>query len=112
MAPLELETSDSSGNWYIFGRVMPGRSGSLPDNRVDGGRDVYYFECKADDESSTLSRSVYGIDIANRSTREIITTGYELVKEIKDGESYILDIRTARGEPTKVRFTHKNSSLA
>lgn len=107
MAPLELENMDLSGDWYRFGRVMPGKNGSLPDNKADGSREVYHFECNANDESSTLSRSTGGIDIVNTSTREIISTGVKLIKEIKDGESYIVDIRTARGEPTKVRFTHK-----
>lgn len=107
MAPLELENMDLSGDWYRFGRVMPGKNGSLSDNKLDGSREVYHFECNANDESSTLSRSVYGIDIANRSTREIISTGFELIKDIKDGESYVLDIRTVRGESTQVKLTHK-----
>lgn len=109
MAPLELETMDLSGDWYKFGRVMPGKNGSLSDNKADGSREVYHFECNANDESSTLSRSAGGIDIANSSTRKIISTGFELIKEIKDGDSHVLDIRRPQRESIQVRFTHRKS---
>jgi hypothetical protein len=112
MAPLELETYNSeSKSWIKVGEIKPGdRPGSVSDNKPDGRRDVYLFECAADDSKTTLYRSIGGADLdLSSSERGLIPiSGLETVKELQKGETYTLTIKTDRSPQLRqFRLSHK-----
>ncbi len=91
----------------MVGVVALGRSGSVSDNNP-GRRDVYIFQCMADDSKSVLYRSKQGIDMGIGDFREVISTGAEVVKELRKGESYEMSLKTDKStEPMRIRFTHE-----
>ena|SRR3972149_9572994 len=110
MSPLEVEVFNStSKNWVRVSSVLPeDPPGSVSDNKPDGGRDVYMFKCEGDDSKSTRYRSKFGVDTEWGRFREIDTTGFEVVKELKKGESFELSLKTdVSAIPRRVRFTQK-----
>jgi len=106
--PLKLEIYDYMKNrWILVNTLNPGeRLGSISDIR-ESHRRVYLFECLKDDEKSKIYLSRGGVDIANEKLRRVITEGFELIKELKRGESYVTQVKTdISKEERKVRFTH------
>lgn len=113
MPPLNLEVFNAQKNeWVKIGELKPGQQpGSVSQNKPDGSREVYIFECKTDDSESTIYRSQAGVDIATPQTRAIGTAGLEKVAILKDGESHKISIKTDVNEIRKViRFTHTKTT--
>lgn len=111
MPPLHIEVfNPGNKEWVRAGEVHPtDPKGSMSDNKPNG-RDVYIFECAKDDSKSTIYRSGLGIDIEVGKFREISmdASRLEIVKELKDGESFEIEVKTDRSpEKRKIRFTHK-----
>jgi len=112
MCPLELEAyHPTERKWIKFGEpVGPGGGGSISDNKSEG-RNVYLFFCNDDDSGSTIVRSKGGADsdLAGGRLRYLVNlSGYEVVKELKKGESFEMTLKpdTLR-IPLKFRFSHK-----
>lgn len=110
MPPLHINIYDSEAGWGLVGKVGPDDpQGSVSNNKPDGSREVYLFDCAFDDSKSTIYRSPAGIDWEVGPTRAVASTGrLEIVKELKPGESYELLVKTDKSpEPRRLRFTHK-----
>lgn len=106
MAPLGIEVY-ADNKWKPIGKVKPtDQPGSMSDNK-DGRREVYIFQCAADDSGSTIYRSKLGADAEFGPNRELLTTGLEVVKELKKGDQYEKDFNTdISPELRRIRFTH------
>lgn len=113
MSPLNIEVfkPDARVNegWIRVGEVQPHDSpGSMSDNQPDGTRDIYMFKCEPDDSKSTISKANFGADIEQGRIREIIDTGFVLVKELTKGESFEITVKTdVSSTSRRVRFTQK-----
>ncbi len=101
-----------NGRWNRVGNICPGDpSGSMSDNKPDGKRELYLFECTLDGSESRIYRSRAGLDrefMAGQLRESTIINGLEVVKVLKRrDEPYILEIKTdGSPEPRRVRFTH------
>ena len=97
----------NSNNWINIGNLNPGDlPGSVSDNRP-GKREVYIFECKQDNSKSVIYCSRSGIDAETGDARIINTSGVDVIKELKNGETYEMKIRTDKSlEGRLIRFTH------
>ena len=112
MSPLRIEGYNStSREWINVGEVKPGDPpGSISDNKPDGSRDLYMFECVPDDSKSTIYRSGFGADVDMGHVRAVVPdpSRLEVVKELGRGEAFELEVKTDRSpEPRKIRFTHR-----
>ncbi|OGE78054.1 hypothetical protein A3J19_01080 [Candidatus Daviesbacteria bacterium RIFCSPLOWO2_02_FULL_41_8] len=97
-------------DWVQLPELKPGdRPGSVSQNKPDGEREVYLFECAPDNSHSTIYRSTFGADTEIAETRVITTAGLEIVKELKRGEEpYVLTLKTDISDARRIiRFTHK-----
>lgn len=111
MSPLRIEAFNSGiGEWVTAGKIYPGdQPGSISQNKPDGEREIYLFECKEGDEKSVIYRSKEGFDISSPTSRTIGTAGLETVATLKDREHYEISIKTDKSEArTVVRFTHRS----
>jgi hypothetical protein len=109
MTPLKLEIYTQNKNWIKVGELRAGdQPGSVSDNKPDGSRDVYMFECSPDDSKSTIYRSKAGIDTEIGPMRTLTTVGAEVIKELKrGGDPYEMRIKTDKSpEARLIRFTH------
>lgn len=115
MAPLSVEVyNPAARRWVKAGPdVKPGDPpGSISDNKPDGSRDIYMFECAQDDSQSTIYHSGFGLDteLEGGKLRAVVTdpSRLEIVKELGKGESFEMTIKTDKSpNPRKIRFTHK-----
>ncbi len=107
--PLYLEIN-REGKWRTVGRLTPGDSpGSISHNKTDGRREMYMFECAADDSHSTIYRSIGGADGEIGDKRHVnIMSGIEIITILYRGnEPYAMSIKTDRSEKTRqIRFSH------
>src|SRR3989344_5798873 len=97
-------------DWVQLPELKPGdRPGSVSQNKPDGTREVYLFECAPDNSHSTIYRSKLGADAATPDTRIVTTEGLEIIKELRRGEEpYVLTLLTDISPQRKIiRFTHK-----
>lgn len=114
MAPLHIEIFHPEyKEWLRVGKVHPtDPPGSISDNKPDGKRDLYQFECEKDDSKSTIYRSGLGVDmeVGTRFREAIIDPSkLEIVKELKKGESFEMDVKSDKSPTSrKIRFTHNN----
>ena len=96
--------------WVILSELSPGdRPASLSQNKPDGMREVYLFECAPDDSCSIINRSTGGIDAANSNVRVVGTQELELVKKLRRGEEpYTLTMLADGDTQGRIfRFSHK-----
>jgi len=111
MSPLRIEAFNPvDKQWVRVGEVRPtDPPGSISDNKPDGKRDIFMFKCERDDSKSIIYRSGIGIDEEVGRFRVITDfSKLEVVKELKKGESFEMDIKTdKRPASRKIRFTHK-----
>lgn len=111
MAPLNIEVyNPARSEWINVGELKPGdRPGSMSQNKPDGTREVYLFECAQDDSHSSIYRSELGVDTEIVDARLVGTEGLEVVSELKSGDKpYILTVGTDISPQRRiVRFTHK-----
>ncbi len=111
MSPCELEIrAPASEKWIRLGQLNPGRKpGSFSNIREDEVREIVLFECAEDDSETRIFRSGLGIDWEAGNLRGVIPDPelLELVRTLKAGESYEMNITTDRGTKAVVRFTHK-----
>lgn len=113
MPPLHIEAFHSTNrNWFRLGEIHPtDPMASMSDNKPDGSRNIYMLKCARDDSGSTIFRSGAGVDTKVGRFREIIamdTSKLEVVKELRDGESFEMDVKPDMSPASiKVRFTHK-----
>lgn len=112
MAPLEIEVYNKQvGRWVKAGEVKPGdRPGSMSDSKADGKRDIYLFECAADDSKSIIYRSAFGADLESAKEERTIfldPSKRVVIKELVKGESYEMTVTTERArQSSRIRFTH------
>lgn len=110
MAPLDLEICGPDEKWIKVNTVKPiDLPASVTDNKPDGKRELYIFQCSADDSHSTIYRSKKGADAEiGPDYRAVNTTGLEVMKERKKGDKpYEMNIKTDKGSETRrIRFTH------
>ncbi len=98
--------------WNRAGVIGPGDpSGSMSDNKPDGKRELYLFECSLDGSESVIYRSRSGIDteiMAGQLRKSVIANGLETVKVLRRGdEPYVIEVQTDKSpEPRQIRFTH------
>lgn len=112
MSPLRVEIyNPEARNWIKIGEVKPNDlPGSISDNKSDGSRDVYMFECAADNSKSTIYRSGFGADIDLGSMRVVSPdpSQLEVVKELNKNESFEMVVKTDKSPgPRRIRFSHK-----
>lgn len=112
MSPLKVEVSRTGTEWVQAGPLIkPGDpSGSMSNNKEDGSRELYFFECSPDDSRSTIYKSGAGFDVDLGLLRasEIDTSRLEVIRELLKGETYEMEVKTDRSlEKIKVRFTHQ-----
>ncbi len=110
MSPLNVEVYvPDKEQWAKVGELNPGDPpGSISQNKPDGQREVYLFQCEG--EESAIYRSELGVDVATPQSRIVSTAGLEEVARLRDGESHTLSIKTDIADTRRVvRFTHSNS---
>ncbi len=111
MASLTLEVYATADEWKKIGELKPGDPiGSISNNKPNGTRDIYMFECLPDGSKSIIYRSKAGIDIEYGLTRMVTTEGAEVIKELRIGdEPYIMEVSTDRSPKSRrqIRFTYK-----
>ncbi len=112
MSPLRVEVYRPEIKQYVqAGEVSPGDPlGSMSDNKPDGTRDLYIFECSPNDSKSTIYKSELGIDLSQGNLRAVIgdRTKWNIIKELRKNESFEMDVRTdISPRPRQVRFTHR-----
>ena len=96
-------------NWIEIAALNPrDRPGSISDNKPDGGRDVYLFECEPDDSKSTIYQ-YRGSDTEFGLVRLVDLEGIEVVKELRRGDKpYEMRVKPGKvPEHTQIRFTHR-----
>lgn len=109
MSPLNIEVyNPQRTDWVKVQELNPGDSSdSISQNKPDGQREVYLFQCEPSGEESVIYRSRAGFDVANQRSRVVNTTGLEEVARLKDGESHQLSVKTDVSDTERlVRFTH------
>jgi hypothetical protein len=106
---LKLEVYIEGREWKKMGELLPGdRLGSISDNRPDGKRDVYLFQCESMNRRSVIYRSEGGLDFNVEHLRVTDTQGLEEIKELTHAQpTYEMQVKTDQS-PTKrrIRFTH------
>ena len=110
MSPLNIEVFNAEKqNWVKAGELRPGDPpGSISQNKPDGSREIYLFQCEPDDKSSVIYRSEGGVDIESPQTRVVGTTGLEVVARLTDGQSHTISVKTDVSDAIRVvRFTHQ-----
>ena len=100
MSPLNVEVLHNvDKQWIKLGEVGPlDKPGSLSNIKSKGKKDIYLFKCEKDDSKSVIYRS--------ESKNVTDFSELEIVKEVKKGESFIIDMKT-NGNAKKVRFSQK-----
>ncbi|KKU04086.1 MAG: hypothetical protein UX88_C0003G0022 [Candidatus Woesebacteria bacterium GW2011_GWC2_47_16] len=115
MSPCEVEIrSPGSEKWIKFGRLNPGRKPvSFPNIREDQVREIILFECSNDGSETRIFRSGLEIEWESEESRRIVPDLelLQLVKTLKRGESYEMNITTDRGTRAVIRFTHVQPRL-
>ncbi|TSC85398.1 MAG: hypothetical protein G01um10147_1174 [Microgenomates group bacterium Gr01-1014_7] len=95
--------------WIKLSQLNPGdRPASMSQNKPDGTREVYLFECAPDNSHSTVNRSTSGADASNPDIRIVVTEGLELIKELRRGDDpFVLTLLTDNSSQRRImRFTH------
>ena len=107
--PLALEVySQEAKTWIPLPELHPGNSPGSVSYNTEKGREVYMFECAADDSKSTIYRSLVGLDFEADNSR-VASTKFEaeIVKELRRGEkSHKLRIKNDRGFEIDMRLSH------
>ena len=107
---LRLELYVEGREWVKVGELLPGdRHGSISDNRPDGKRDIYLFQCEVGNSKSVIYRSTVGLDFEVKHLRVTSTQGLEVIKELTSLQpTYEMEVKTDQSSASKrIRFTHK-----
>ena len=107
---LTLEIYVNEKGWIEAGKLNPGdRPGSISNNNPDVSRDIYLFECEADNGKSVIYKSSVGIDAEVENLRLTNVQGLEVIKELsKDSPILEMKIKTDRSQSYRdVKFTHR-----
>lgn len=114
MAPCEIEFyQEGPGRWLKIGKVRPGEPpGSMSNNKRGGIREIILFECAGDDSQTTIYRSGQGADaeLGEKGKLRLVLPNpekLEILKTLKRGESYEMEITTDRGHKERIRFSQK-----
>lgn len=112
MSPLRIEAYRGDiSRWVQVGEVKPGDpSGSVSQNKPDGTRALYLFECAPDDSQSTIYRAKFGADVDMGKLRAVISdrNNWEIIRVLKEGEPpYRLTLKTDVSPQRRIiRFSH------
>ena len=114
MSPLIVEVySSEEKKWLQLPCLRPyDRPGSMSDNKENGKRDVYIFECSKDDSYSVIYHSKFGLDrLLKEDLRECLALGkLEVVRVLRKEESYEIMVKTdISREKRRIRFTHRKA---
>jgi len=111
MSPCEVEIrAPRSEKWIKIGQLNPGRRPvSFANIREDEVREIVLFECSNDGSETRIFRSGLGIEWEREESRGIVSDLelLQLVKTLKRGETYEMNITTDRGTRAVMRFTHR-----
>ena len=111
MAPCEVETrAPDSEKWIKIDQLNPlDRPRSFFNIREDEVREIVVFKCSEDGSETRIFRSGLQVEWEAGDLRGIFPYPelLELVKTLKKGESYEMNITTDRGRRAVMRFTHK-----
>jgi hypothetical protein len=110
MSPLKIEVfAPDIEEWIVRAQLFPDSPpGSISQNKPDGQREVYTFQCEPSGEESVIYRSEKGIDAASSQIRLITTEGFEEVARLKDSQSHTIAVKTDISDMRSlVRFTHQ-----
>ena len=115
MAPCELEVYiPTQEKWVkVIENKLGDPPGSFSNVKPDGKREIYLVECAKDDSQTTISRSGLGVDaeLGERGELRVVipdSERMEVVKSIRKGESFEMEIATDRGTHSKIRITHRS----
>jgi len=105
---LNLEICGPNNKWIKIGNINPkDQPGSVSNNKIDGSREIYIFECSPDNSKSTIYRSITGLDTEIGKDRLVTTVSAEVVKELRKGDIYEMKIKTDKNRESRlIRFTH------
>lgn len=97
--------------WAPISVLSPGaQPGSISNNTPDGKREIYLFECAADDQSSTISKSEAGIDFLSQDRRKrvIESVRKNVIATLREGDApFEITVRTDISSDLRVlRFKH------
>ena len=107
---LRLELYVEGREWVKFGELLPGdRHGSISDNRSDGKRDIYLFQCEIGNSKSVIYRSTAGLDFEVKHLRVTDTQGLEVIRELTSLQpTYEMKVKTDQSpDSRRIRFTHR-----
>ena len=110
MSPCEVEIRPrGEEEWLKFNAIKPGDPPGSISDVSKGQRDIYLFDCAPDNSKSTIYRSRLGVDwVVDEATRVVTPLeDVDVIKELKKGESFELEVTTERGHSGTFRFTHK-----
>ncbi len=105
---VEIKVHDT---WTPISALSPGaQPGSISHNTPDGKREIYLFECAADDQSSVILKSEAGMDSLLRDRRERLVESVRasVVATLHEGDApFEITVRTDIGsDPRVLRFKH------
>lgn len=111
MSLCEVEVrARGSEKWIKLGQLNPGRRPiSFSNIREDGVGEIILFECSKDNSETRIFRSGLEIEWEREVSREIFSDLelLQLVKTLKRGETYQMNITTDWGRRAVIRFTHR-----
>ena len=111
MSPLRVETySQDMSKWVQVSEIKPtDPPGSVSQNKPDGNREIYLFECAKDDSHSTIYRSKGGVDTEIGKHRVVMSENFEAIKTLKKGDKpFTLTLKTDVSPQRRlIRFTHR-----
>lgn len=105
---VEIKVRDT---WAPISVLSPGaQPGSISNNTLDGKREIYLFECAADDQSSIISKSEAGMDSLSRDRRNRLVESVRknVVVTLREGDApFEITVRTdISSDPRVLRFKH------
>ena len=90
-----------SNNWVKVGDLSANnKARSISDTR-EQQRQVYIIQCESDDVYSRIYRLKSGTDVANLQNRIIEAENLELIKELKRGECYVMQVKNKSSQERK-----------
>lgn len=113
--PLIVEAYDKeTQSWIEVVEIMPGDPpGSVTDNNLVSGDELYLFICDESDRFSSVYRSVGGVDQEVLGPLQFLGIDEMIkIKEIKNGETFEKDIFTEISPTTRhIRLRHLTLDL-
>lgn len=99
---LELRLPDD-GRWVVIGLMREGEPEGSMSSNAEGRREIIRFRLEPD--YAVIERSRGGVDFEVGAQRGILSSGFDQLARLYDGEQHELPIQTDRmTEPVTMRF--------